>query len=93
MIDVSSRTLIADYFVVCSGTSSTHIKAVADGLIRDGKSEGLKKYGVEGNAQAKWVLVDYGDVIVHIFTPEEREFYDIESLWKETAAKLETASH
>lgn len=89
VIDLRNRTLIADYFVICSGTSNTHIKALADALLTDGKSEGLRKDRVEGYAQAKWVLVDYGDIVVHIFAPEEREFYDIESLWKITAAKLE----
>ncbi|TFG61717.1 MAG: ribosome silencing factor [Gemmatimonadales bacterium] len=89
VIDLRGRTLIADYFVVCSGTSNTHIKAIADGLIAEGKDEGLKKDRVEGYAQACWVLVDYGDVVVHIFAREEREYYDIESLWKATVAKLE----
>ena len=88
VIDLRNRTLIADYFVVCSGTSNTHIKAIADGLLSDGKTEGLRKEHIEGYAQARWVLVDYGDVVVHIFAREEREFYDIESLWKATAAKL-----
>lgn len=88
VIDLQDRTLIADYFVICSGTSNTHIKAIADGLLTDGRKEGLKKQHVEGYTQARWVLVDYGDIVVHIFAREEREFYDIESLWKATAAKL-----
>ena len=92
VIDLRDRTLIADYFVVCSGTSNTHIKAVADGLIVDGKLQCLKKEHVEGYAQAKWVLVDYGDIVVHIFAREEREFYDIESLWKATAVRLENTT-
>ncbi len=92
VIDLRNRTLIADYFVVCSGNSNTHIKAIADGLLEDGRKEGLKKEHVEGYAQAKWILVDYGDVVAHIFAKEEREYYDIESLWKATAAKLESAS-
>ena len=89
VIDLRDRTLIADYFVVCTGTSNTHIKAIADGLLADGKLEGLKKDHVEGYAQARWVLVDYGDIVVHVFAREEREFYDIESLWKATVVKLE----
>jgi ribosome-associated protein len=89
VIDLRDRTLIADYFVICTGNSNTHIKAIADGLLSDGRSEGLKKEHVEGYTQAKWILVDYGDVVVHIFAREEREYYDIESLWKATAAKLE----
>lgn len=89
VIDLRERTLIADYFVICTGTSNTHIKAIADGLLRDGRDAGLKKEHVEGYTQAKWILVDYGDIVVHIFAREEREYYDIESLWKATAARLE----
>ena len=92
VIDVSARTLLADYFVICSGTSNMHIKGIADGLLVDGKQAGLRKDHAEGYSQAKWVLVDYGDIIVHIFAAEEREFYDIESLWKQTAIRLESAS-
>ncbi len=89
VIDVQNRTLLADFFVVCSGTSNTHIKAVTDGLIIDGKARGVRKEHVEGYKEGRWVLVDYGDIVVHVFAKEEREDYDIESLWKETAAILE----
>jgi ribosome-associated protein len=89
---VSERTLIADYFVIASGTSNTHIKAITDGLVVEGKQRGIRKDRVEGYSEARWVLVDYGDVVVHIMAPEEREFYDLESLWKETAARLEGAA-
>jgi len=92
VIDVTSRTLLADYFVICSGTSNTHIKAITDGLIVDGKARGLRKEHVEGYKEARWVLVDYGDIVVHVFAAEERGFYDIESLWKETAVKLKSAA-
>ncbi len=89
VIDLRERTLIADYFVICCGTSNTHIKAIADGLLSDGRKEGLRKAHAEGYAQARWVLVDYGDVVVHIFAREERDYYDIESLWKATEVKLQ----
>lgn len=91
VIDLTEVTLIADYFVVCSGTSNTHIKSIVDGVIEKMKERGVKDKRVEGYGQAKWVLLDYGDVVIHVFAPEEREFYDIESLWKKTAARLETA--
>jgi len=91
VIDVRGRTLLADYFVICSGTSNTHIKALADALVVDGKTEGLTKDRMEGYSDARWVLVDYGDLVVHIFAREEREYYDIESLWKETIIRLETS--
>lgn len=90
VIDLTEVTLIADYFVVCSGTSNIHIKSIVDGVIEKMKQNGVKNKQMEGYSQARWVLLDYGDVVVHVFAPEEREYYDIESLWKRTAAKLET---
>ncbi len=93
MIDLRERTPIADYFVTCTGTSNTHIKAIADGLLVEGKAGGLEKSHVEGYTQARWVLVDYGDIVVHIFAREEREYYDIESLWQATAAKLDHSTN
>ncbi len=87
VIDLRERSLIADYFVICSGTSNTHIKAIADGLLSEGRDEGLKKDRVEGYTQGRWILVDYGDIVVHIMAREEREYYDIESLWQATAVK------
>ena len=89
VMDVRDRTLAADYFVIASGTSNTHIKATADGIIKDGRDAGLGKIACEGYTQGKWVLVDLGDIIVHLFSPEEREFYDLETLWKATAEKLD----
>ncbi len=88
VIDLGGRTLIADYFVVCTGTSNIHMKALADTLVVDGKKVGLVKHHMEGYAPAKWILVDFGDVIAHIFSEEERTYYDIESLWKQTAAVI-----
>lgn len=93
VVDLRERTLIADHFVICNGTSSTHIKAISDGLVIEAKQEdGLQKNSVEGYAEARWVLIDYGDIVVHVFAPEEREYYDIESLWQQTAVKLESAA-
>lgn len=92
VLDLRGRTLMADYFVICSGTSDTHIKALADSLLVDAKAQGLRKNHVEGYSDARWVLVDYGDVVVHIFARQEREYYDIESLWRATAARLEGAA-
>ena len=89
VVDVQDKTLMCDYFVICSGTSNTHIRSIADGLMKEARDLGLKKDHVEGYSSAKWVLVDYGDVVVHIFDPAEREFYDLESLWKTTAQKLQ----
>ena len=82
VIDVQ-ESLLADYFIVASGTSNTHIRAIADGLLLEGRDAGLTKLAVEGYKEAKWVLVDYGDIVVHLFAEEERGFYDVETLWKQ----------
>ncbi len=79
VLKVSDLTTIADYFVIMNGNSKVQNQAIADEII---KKTGKKLlFGVEGYDLAEWILMDYGSVIVHIFTPEKREFYDLESLW------------
>jgi len=80
-LDVRKFSPITDYLVIASGTSSRHVDALADNIILKLKSFGLKPTHVEGREDASWVLVDFGDVIVHLFQPETRSFYNIERLW------------
>lgn len=80
-LDVGGMTSIADRIVVASGTSSRHVKSIADRVIERVKENGIKPLGVEGDATAEWVLVDIGDVIVHVMTPATRQYYDLERLW------------
>ncbi len=85
LLDMRDVTVITDYFLICHGTSNVHIRGLADAL-RDGLEEqGLRPYGVEGYDDARWILLDYGDLIVHIFAEEERDFYDLERLWSDAA--------
>ncbi len=88
VMDLQGRTLIADYFVVCSGTSRVHIQAITDGIIEAMEKEGLRCPRREGYSQARWVLLDYGDVVAHIFAQDEREYYGLESLWETTQEML-----
>ena len=83
-LDVENITVMADSFVICNGTSTTHIKALADEVehILE-KEENLRFNHKEGYNSARWILLDYGDVIVHIFHEEDRKFYDIERLWSD----------
>lgn len=81
VLDVQMQTQIADFFVICSGTSDTHIRAIAEEMIEKMREHGVSKPRREGLEAARWVLLDYGDVVVHIFAPEEREYYDLESFW------------
>jgi ribosome-associated protein len=80
-IDLKGKTSIGDQMVVASGRSQRHVAAVADQLIRKLKAEGFGRARVEGLPHGDWVLIDAGDVIVHIFRPEVREFYNLEKMW------------
>ena len=80
-IDVRGKSSVADYMIVSSGRSSRHIGALADYVLRALKELGFKDLGVEGLAGCDWVLVDAGDVILHLFRPEVRVFYNIEKIW------------
>ena len=82
VIDISDSTIASDYFITCSGTSNTHIRALAGEVEFKLKNEyDIRPKRKEGYDTSKWVLMDYGDVIVHIFDKEEREFYNLEKLW------------
>ena len=81
-IDIQGRSSLGDYMVVASGRSHRHVAAVADHLIKAIKDAGLGTPRLEGLSNADWVLIDTGDVIVHVFRPEVREFYNIEKMWQ-----------
>jgi ribosome-associated protein len=80
-IDLNGKSTIADYMVIASGRSHRQVGAMTDHLLSALKDAGLGRVGVEGQAQADWVLVDAGDVIVHLFRPEIRSFYNLEKMW------------
>ncbi len=80
-IDVRGKSSVCDYMVVVSGTSSRHVKSIADEVVRFAKKLEVMPLGVEGAREAEWVLVDLGDVVVHVMLPRVREFYALERLW------------
>lgn len=80
-IDVNGKTSIADLLVIASGTSARHVKSIADEVVKFSKKAGVMPLGVEGEQEGEWVLVDLGDVIVHVMLPRIREFYGLERLW------------
>jgi len=81
VIELTGKSSIGDYMVVTSGRSQRHVSAVADHLIKDIESAGSPRVRVEGMRQGDWVLIDAGDVIVHVFRPEVRAFYNLEKMW------------
>jgi ribosome-associated protein len=80
-IDVRGKSSVTDFMVIASGTSSRHVKSIADEVVRFAKRLDVMPLGVEGEQEAEWVLVDLGDVVVHVMLPRIREFYALERLW------------
>ena len=80
-IDVRGKSSVADWMVIASGTSTRHVKSIADEAVKFAKKLDVMPLGVEGEREAEWVLVDLGDVIVHVMLPRVREFYALERLW------------
>lgn len=83
VIEISERSSVADYFVIATGNSINQNKALSDYIKDDLAKEGYEINAVEGLREGNWILLDCGDIIVHIFTQNQREFYDIEDLWDE----------
>jgi len=91
-IDVRGKTSIADILFIASGTSARHVKSIADEVIKFAKEAGVMPLGVEGQTEAEWVLVDLGDIIVHVMMPRIREFYGLERLWTVGDDRAEAAN-
>ena len=81
VIDVKALSSVMDFLVIASGTSTRHVKSLADNVIMRAKSEAMRPIGIEGESVGEWVLVDFGDVVVHVMQPATRSFYDLERLW------------
>jgi len=81
LLDVSRFSSFADYFLICSGKSSRQVQGIANNVEENLREKGIKPIGAEGRREGHWVLMDYGDVIIHIFYEPVRDFYDLESLW------------
>jgi ribosome-associated protein len=83
VLDLRTLSDAADYFVVVSGTSDTHVRAIAEHVLETLHDRGLKAHHVEGLASGRWVLLDFVDLVVHVFHPSLREFYQLEGLWSD----------
>jgi ribosome-associated protein len=88
LLDLTGLTTVADAFVICSGGSERQLDAIADGIVGGLRDEKIRPIGREGTAVSHWVLLDFGDVVVHIFTPPEREYYSLEKHWSEAKTVL-----
>ena len=88
VMNVSEVTSIADLFVICSGRGERQVQGIADGIVEKAKEHGRQPVGIEGYAAGRWVLIDLGDVVVHVFVPEERTLYRLERLWGDAPVVL-----
>ena len=86
-IDLKNKSSMADYLIIASGTSSRHIQALSEQVLEKLKANGVKNSKIEGKESADWKLVDGIDLIVHIFNPEKRKFYELEKIWSELIPK------
>ena len=81
ILDLAKLSSFTDYFVICSGRSDTQVRAIADSILRKAKEVGRMPIGTEGYAEGHWILIDFGEVVAHIFYQEVRDLYDLEKLW------------
>ena len=86
-IDLENKSSMADYLIIASGTSSRHMQALSEIVLEKFKSSGISNCKIEGNESNDWKLIDGIDVVVHIFNPEKRKFYDLEKMWSELMPK------
>ncbi len=87
-LDVSSISNVADAIVIASGTSTRHVKALADNVADEARKAGFRPIGIEGERDAEWILIDLGYVVVHVMLPTARKFYDLESLWRNASESV-----
>lgn len=89
LLDLREQTVFADYFLICCAGNERQLKAIANDIASDAKENGRHQLGtIEGDPQTGWVLVDLGDLIIHIFSPDKRHYYDLEGLWNEAHVVL-----
>ncbi|KPV97756.1 Ribosomal silencing factor RsfS [Pseudoalteromonas sp. P1-9] len=80
-LDLTDKSSITDYMVVCSGTSKRHVQSIANNVALEAKAQGIEIIGTEGQQEGEWVLLDLGDVVLHVMQESAREFYQLEKLW------------
>jgi ribosome-associated protein len=87
LLDLRKITSVTDFFIVCSGHTDVHVKAIADSVMENCKKDGIPLYNVEGYESRRWVLIDLVEIVVHIFQPEIRSYYQLERLWGDASTE------
>ncbi|MGB1108841.1 MAG: ribosome silencing factor [Gammaproteobacteria bacterium] len=93
IIDVRGRTSVTDLMIVVSGTSARHVKSIAGNIVKEAKEKGVPPLGTEGEDQGEWILVDLGDIVIHVMLPKVRLFYQIEQLWEQSSEGSAEQAH
>jgi ribosome-associated protein len=88
VLDIHELSTVADYFIICSGENERQLRAISNSVLENLREEGIRPHRSEGSPQSGWILLDYGDAIVHIFDVDQRSFYRLESLWNEAPTLL-----
>ena len=83
-LNVKNKSSVTDMMIIASGRSTSHVKSISDNIIKKLKKIKIKPLGIEGYSKSEWILIDFGDVLVHVMHPETREFYSLEKLWDES---------
>lgn len=89
VLEVKELTIVADYFVICSGNSEVQVKAIAKGIQKELGEDDIHPKKVAGTGEGRWILLDYADVIIHVFHEQERDYYELERLWADAKKILE----
>lgn len=89
-INIAGKSALGDFMIIASGRSNRHVSAICDQILREVKKQGIGPANTEGQTGGDWVLIDAGDIIIHIFRPEVREFYNLEKMWKAPETEDET---
>lgn len=92
-IDIADKSIIADYFIICSGRSTPQVKALCDEVEEKSVEMGLNLRRREGYNEGRWIVLDYGDILLHIFHPEERKYYNVERLWIDESNTTDYSAH
>lgn len=93
ILDVKDKTSVTDFMIIASGTSTRHVRSMAENLVTEVKSHGVKALGVEGDEVSDWVLVDLGEIVVHVMLPSARTFYDLEGFWHDGPQASQASMH
>lgn len=91
VLDVSKMTSLTSYMIIASGSSNRQTRALADNVVKKLKEQGVEPLGIEGESEGEWVLVDFGDIVVHIMLPATRDYYNLEQLWGAAESRRQTA--